>query len=174
MNDPKCADWSHIPPYAVWLFAITALGWIVGPVLGFYLGGKRERTLRICKAYDTFHAVVASQFAGLNANRWSESEFFRQSVPVLTEAVYALRPFLSSRDWTSVYDLLRQYQSHHESEFEGGYTRLAAALKNESSPSELHHFELLLDYMERFSKITKEPNKTSHATATSRFIGNVP
>ncbi|MEY4243246.1 MAG: hypothetical protein RLZZ245_831 [Verrucomicrobiota bacterium] len=111
MNNTQNTDWSSMPPNAIWLLAVT----IFMSFVGFLLGGLRERINRKRKAVDQFRSIIARQLADLDTHRWSEAAFYTQSVPIITDATYAFRPFISHRCRRALDHILADYQARHES-----------------------------------------------------------
>jgi hypothetical protein len=95
---------------------------------GYVFGGWRERNHRIRRAKEDFLAVVSSQQAKLENMRSKEAEFFEQSVPVVTQAAYEIRPFLTPDDWDRLSTILKDYQSGNKNAF-AGTSSLASALR---------------------------------------------
>jgi hypothetical protein len=54
------AQWSAIPPEALWLFSLAAIGWIVGPLLGFYFGRRSQKEAAKLKARNDALAAIDS------------------------------------------------------------------------------------------------------------------
>ena len=127
MNNTQNTDWSSMPPNAIWLLAVT----IFMSFVGFQLGGLRERINRKRKAVDQFRSIIARQLADLDTHRWSEAVFYTQSVPIITDATYAFRPFISHRCRRALDHILADYQARHESEFAPGLPRAIAAMKKD-------------------------------------------
>lgn len=87
--------------------------------------------------------------------KWSESEFFEQSVPVLTRAIYGIQHFLPPKQWNRLHTVLLEYQSHHKSEFAGGRTRVIAAIKADLGTGKTHG-QTLREFLDRFDKCLRE------------------
>jgi hypothetical protein len=117
--------------------------------LGYWLGGRRENSSRIRRAKDEFLAVIADQRAKFDAMKFREAEFFEQSLPAFTRAVYGIKHFLSAAQWAPLHAILQEYQSHHKSEFEGGRTRLVAAISAERGVGKTHS-QTLREFLDRF------------------------
>ena len=124
--------------------------------LAYLFGRKREADSRIIHAVDSFRSIIAAEFAELDSKRWSESEFFMRSLPIITKAVYSFLPFVSDKSRLALGTILAEYQAHHEREFAPGYARLLAAIKEEVGDGGIHHFKLLNNYLKRFDDIAKE------------------
>ena len=61
----------HIPPYALWLFGLAAFGWIVGPVLGYYLGIHSQRETFKREARIAVLAMIDRIGTDILANKYS-------------------------------------------------------------------------------------------------------
>ncbi|MHC1764905.1 MAG: hypothetical protein AB9869_11480 [Verrucomicrobiia bacterium] len=131
-------SWLDIPPNALWLLSVAALGWIVGPLLGFYFGRRNQVETERRKHRNEFRAALAEQRSKLDMMRFKECEFFEQSVPAITGAVYRVQRFVSKGEWSSLQEQLRTYQRHDKSEFSEGILRTMAFIETgKSQPDRL-------------------------------------
>ena len=128
---------------------------ILTGLVGYWLGIRQDSRTRKRQAKDRFLAVLADQRAKFDALKWKEAEFFEQSVPAFTQAVYGIQHFISAADWACLHTVLQEYQSHHKSEFEGGRTRLVAAFNAERGVGKVHP-EALREFLDRFEKCIHE------------------
>jgi hypothetical protein len=117
--------------------------------LGYWLGGRRENSSRIRRAKDEFLAVIADPRAKFDTMKLREAEFFDQSLPAFTRAVYGIQHFLPTVQWSRLHAILQEYKSHHKSEFEGGRTRLVAAFSAERGVGKTHS-QTLREFLDRF------------------------
>jgi hypothetical protein len=123
-------------------------------VVGYFihiLQSRREGSSRIRRAKDEFLVVVADQRAKFDSMRYHEAEFFEQSVPAFTRAVYGIQHFVPAAQWTRLHAILQEYQSRHKSEFEGGRTRLIAAFSAEAGIGKTHS-QTLREFLDRFDE----------------------
>ena len=102
-------------------------------------------------AKDKFLAVVADQRAKFDVMKLQESEFFEQSVPSLTQAVYGIQNFLPAAQWNDLHAILKDYRSHHKSEFGGGLKRTAAAFNAQLGKGKTYS-QTLLGFLDRFGE----------------------
>ncbi len=116
---------------------------------GYIWGLRRDSKARVRQARDRFLEVLADQRAKFDALKWKEAEFFEQSVPAFTQAVYGIQPFIPVGDWECLHAVLRDYQSHHKSEFEGGSTRMIAAFNAQLGTGK-NHADVLREYLDKF------------------------
>ena len=121
MSNPQEADWSQIPPYAIWLFSIAALGWVVGPFLGFHFGRISQVSAERRRARHDFLAVIAAQLSTLKVlpgDRYqtgtAKDGFIVDSVHQMTIASQRFKSFLSTKEWTRLSATLHDYDSHKE------------------------------------------------------------
>ncbi len=66
MTNTANSQWSEIPPYALWLFGLAAMGWVIGPLLGYYLAQRSQRVAREFAAKDAAQNRIRD-FLGLVA-----------------------------------------------------------------------------------------------------------
>ncbi len=133
--------YDHLQPYLI------PLG---SAIFGYWLGGWRESRSRIRRAKDEFMAVVADQRAKFDAMKFQEAEFFEQSVPAFTRAAYGIEHFLPKAQWKRLHAILKEYQTHHKREFEGGRTRVAAAI-NAGMGTGKTHDQTIKEFLDRFN-----------------------
>jgi hypothetical protein len=131
---------SSLQPY---LIAVSSA------IFGYWFGGWRESRSRIRRAKDEFLAVVADQRAKFDAMKFQEAEFFEQSLPAFTRAAYGMEHFLSKAHWKRLHTILKEYQAHDKREFEGGRTRLAAAINADMGIGKTHE-QTLREFVDRF------------------------
>jgi hypothetical protein len=127
---------------------------IVGLVIGWLahvLASRREAKSRIRRGKDEFLATLADQEAKFATMKFREAEFFEQSVPILARAVYRVQPFTCAEQWSCLDQILREYQSHHKSEFEGGRARVVAAIAADRGSGKTHT-QALQAYLDRFKQ----------------------
>jgi len=154
-NAKLSSDNSWIPPYGPWLFGVALIGWLIGPLLGFYFGKRSQIEAERRKAKNEFLAFIAVQRAKLDEMKWREAEFFEQSAPAFRDAVCAIRPFLPPGQWTRLHAVLQDYQSRHKSEFEGGNSRMVAAIAADLGTGRTHE-QTLREFLDRFEDCVKK------------------
>jgi len=122
---------------------------ILGGCGGYFLGLHRDRGSRIRLAKDRFLKTLADQRAMFDSLKWREADFFEQSVHAFTHAVYEIRYFIPANDWTRLHTILQEYQAHHKNDFEGGRTRVEAAIRADLGTGKTHA-QTLEVYLNRF------------------------
>jgi hypothetical protein len=137
----------------LWLFGVAAIGWIIGPLLGYYLGKRSQIESERRKARQDFFSVLAAQKASVDAlaprstsldNR-NEDIFFKESVEAMTVATYRVHNFITAQEWISLSAVLKDYQAHKEPYT--GVTRLCVDAKSGGSFA-----QRLAKFMDRFDK----------------------
>ena len=112
-------QWSEIPPYALWLFSLAALGWIIGPIVGYYLGLRSQRIQREAIAKEAAKAVVDREKAEFGVffreqkdliPKRGVREFYNRTKPAIRAAVCRLGHFLSGEERDRLEALRNKYE----------------------------------------------------------------
>ena len=124
---------------------------IIGPVIGgalstsaglvmFWL--KRSRDGR-----DVFRSVTAAERARLESHSIEWDVYHRESVPILQQAVYHVRPFVRCCRWQRLEQALREYQRIDRHRLMTSERALAGQLAGDKEP-----LEILRDSLTRFDE----------------------
>lgn len=127
-------------------------------VAGYFvhvLQTRWEAGSRIRKGKDEFLIVLADQRAKFATMKLREAEFFEQSVPILVTAVYRVQHFITAEEWSRLHQVMREYQSHHKSEFEGGHARAAAATNAQLGVGKTYE-QTLREFLDRFEECVQK------------------
>jgi hypothetical protein len=120
-------------------------------LLGFWLGGLRERYNRTRRAKDEFLHVIASQRAKFDGMGFKELEFYDQSLPVIGEAVYKVKPYLKPSTRDALQAILVEYQSHHGKNTFSRTAVFDSFVSEEMFGQGKNAIQLLKEYHDRFA-----------------------
>ncbi len=94
------------------------MGWIIGPVLGYYLGLRSQRIQREAAAKEAQRAIVGKEKAEFGVFIHQQrmalpergvGEFYDRTKPEIRDAVQRVKQFLPSEQRTSLDDVWKEY-----------------------------------------------------------------
>ncbi len=91
--------------------AIIAL---VSAFLGFFLSRCQSKSDRNRAGCDAFIGVVADMRAKLDELRKTPEKFFRDSLPILRQAIYRVHPFVTADQWACLQKHWSEYESQQQ------------------------------------------------------------
>lgn len=135
-------------------FIETLVGPIIGGIISAGVGYWMFCLERNRAAKDVFHDIVSGERAKLETMKLREAEFFEQSIPIMSQAVYRVQRFVTPQERTRLHQVLRDYQSHHKSEFEGGLTSMAASAAADLGTGKTH-VQILEEFIDKLDECVR-------------------
>lgn len=126
---------------------IGLLGVLVGAFIGHRFAWGRDCANRIRRGKDEFLAATADIRARFDAAPSALDGFFRESKPLLEQAVYRVRPFVSASQWSSLARTLREYQAQQTRYLDWSGETLAQSFITGKQPK-----QVIQEFLDSFDK----------------------
>ncbi|MHB8520045.1 MAG: hypothetical protein ACYDH9_04745 [Limisphaerales bacterium] len=126
---------------------------LFGSLVGFLLARLQSALDLKVDGRNAFRECISDLHAKLDSSDVHEECFFEDSVPVLHREVRRVLRFVGAKRKACLRQAMKDYESHHKSEFAGARTRQVAAIATGKSHKERLH-ELLDGFEECIHKST--------------------